>query len=551
MNRNPRLLLLVCLLAGAGVIFLVLAGRPGSRGVGDLLDGKVPAVAAYSNIALEGEAAYRELASILTAQESEFDRQYEKWRGRVPQPLRDQLPPRSSKDEIRRALGRSVVLLGPVGSRAIVPAVEQAVEYSDPITSLSLVRTLEWSIPDSPRSIKILSNYLARAHPDKLLLGMSTGHEIYAHLPQLAPLMQPWLRFSDQAGEAAEALGAMGAAAAFAVPDLVQVSEFGVAGDPPKFQLRFTYPPGEDIQSHNRGQALIALGRIGLASQAVLDAFAKALPETNRLFRCHTADGLAELGPKALPLLPLLLANLATNDQFVLRFQIEAIGKMGPGAAPAVPTLLKYCDPQVARGIPVEPDPERLIRPNSEPMHLPYAAAFALAQVDLEKARGHGETLARSLSYPRLSPEAIQSLRPLAPDLLPHAKTLLEQKDPSGFFRAAIAGNFLLLHPSFAPAKATLEQAMAGKDRASCYAALRYLQAMGDTNKAMAIFRNALNSDRDQIMAAASELRTIGPAAKPLAPDLQRLLNHPDFAIRATAGRALLAIAPEALPPVN
>ena len=39
------------------------------------------------------------------------------------------------------------------------------------------------------RSVRILSNYLAKASPGKLLLGMSTGDEIYGSVPQLAPLM--------------------------------------------------------------------------------------------------------------------------------------------------------------------------------------------------------------------------------------------------------------------------------------------------------------------------------------------------------------------------
>src|SRR5690606_19222941 len=144
---------------------------------------------------------------------------------------------------------------------------------------------------------------LAHASPDKLLLGMTRSESIYASVPHLAPLMVPWLKLSDQAGEAAGALGAMAPQSAFAVAELFQVAEHGVAGDPPNFQTRVVYPPGHNAQQLNRGKALRALGKIGVTNEAVFHAFSKALGEGETILQCDAADGIRELGPKALPLL--------------------------------------------------------------------------------------------------------------------------------------------------------------------------------------------------------------------------------------------------------
>jgi hypothetical protein len=293
-----------------------------------------------SNIVKQGPAGYSALAQGLRAEDTVFDKQYDKWRSMLPGKLGDQLPVRPSKMELRRSIARIATFLGPVGARALVPAVEFAVEDSDSITSMELIRTLSWSIPESPRAIRILSNYVAKPSGDKLLLGSIRSSEVWRAVPQLARLMRPWLKLSDQAGEAAEALGAMGKVSAFAVEDVVQVAEFGVAGNPPRFSTRMSYPEGDDQRARNRCQAVRALGLIGATSENVFRALEKGVADEDQYIRCHTSDALGFLGAKALPALPFLLDHLDLSNRLVLRYQVEAIGKMGPGATAAVPILI-------------------------------------------------------------------------------------------------------------------------------------------------------------------------------------------------------------------
>src|SRR5260221_424040 len=69
---------------------------------------------AVSNIVKQGDVGYGELARGLRAEETTFDKQYDKWRSMLPPTLRDQLPMRPSRDELRRSIARIAGLLGPV-----------------------------------------------------------------------------------------------------------------------------------------------------------------------------------------------------------------------------------------------------------------------------------------------------------------------------------------------------------------------------------------------------------------------------------------------------
>lgn len=503
-----------------------------------------------SNIIKQGPAGYSALAQALRAEDTLFDKQYDKWRLKLPGKLGDQLPLRPSKLELRRSIARIANSLGLVGARALVPAVEFAVEDSDSITSMELIRTLSWSIPESPRAVRILSNYVAKPSGDKLLLGTIRSSEVWRAVPQLAPLMRRWLKLSDQAGEAAEALGAMGTVSAPAVEDLVQVAEFGVAGDPPSFSPRMSYPEGDDPRVRNRCQALRALGLVGATNENVFRALEKGVGEEDQFLRCYASDGLGFLGAKALPVLPYLLDHLDRSNRLVLRYEIEAIGKMGPGAAAAVPILLSFCDKAAVDEVPEHPHPNRMIRWVSEPMHLPEGAAFALAEIDPERAREHLELLSHALFY-RIPAADLATLRPLKDDLIQYCESNLKPAGSFDPFMGSCALNLVRVDPLFKTGLDVLETKLQLKtEPARSRAALDYFLASGDISKALTCLKESIESG-DKLQMVFQNIGEFGSAAKPLAPLLLPYLESENFGLRMSSGRALRSISPESLPQVQ
>src|SRR5439155_13230774 len=204
-------------------------------------------------------------------------------------------------------------------------------------------------------------------------------------VPQFAPLVARWLQLPDQAREAAEGLGLMGTNAAFAIPDLIDTFNQGVAGHPPNTNFVIRYSPGMDPLRRNRTAAIAALGHIGIATKDVLAALERGLNDPQDDVRVFTSDAIGELGAKALPLLPTLLAHLDTSNKFVLEYQIEAIGKIGRGAREAIPALRRWADPDAAATLGPSKAIGRAVRWFDEPPPLPACAALPLLLVAPEE----------------------------------------------------------------------------------------------------------------------------------------------------------------------
>ena len=68
-----------------------------------------------------------------------------------------------------------------------------------------------------------------------------------------------------------------------------------------------------DPLRRNRTAAIAALGHIGIATKDVLAALERGLNDPQDDVRVFTSDAIGELGAKALPLLPTLLAHLDTT----------------------------------------------------------------------------------------------------------------------------------------------------------------------------------------------------------------------------------------------
>ncbi len=119
--------------------------------------------------------------------------------------------------------------------------------------------------------------------------------------------------------EALNALAQMGHRAAEATPDVLRILESG--------------PSRRDF-------AVRTLGAIALPSQTVLDALSGVLADPNRTTRENALQALGKLGPAAAPAIPRIRPFLKAGDAFARHAAAEALGSIGPAAANAVPDLI-------------------------------------------------------------------------------------------------------------------------------------------------------------------------------------------------------------------
>lgn len=497
-----------------------------------------------------GDAAYPALAEALKSKDSAFDAKYTVWRSKLPPDLQGLFPERPSKNELRRAIASSIHNMGPAASRALLGAIEYALEPSQDLASMETLRALYWSIPESPKAVQILSNWLANPRPGLPLFGMRDAREIWPQVSHLAPLLPAWLKLADTTAEAAEALSLMGTNAAFAIPLLIEVVEDGVAGGPQNAVLHMAYTPElqTNVFSVNKAAGLSALGGLGVATPEVLEILRRASTNGSPLLRATAANALGDLGADALPALPHLLAHLDEKNNVVLWYQLEAVGNIGSGAKEAVPFLVRFSDKTVASSIPEGPELGRIVRWFSEPLPLPLAAAVSLGQVDPQAARPVLPLIAGAFRA-FLPSNTVVRLRPVRADLLPLLEPKL--KNAGG---ALLASQVLVLDPQNASALDVLKREMqGGRDfQLRSSAARWYFHATQDAAPAVEVFRETLQEVKDlNSQTPLTMVRELGTAARPLAPQVAPLLQHENRIMRMLAGKALRSIAPEAMPPIR
>lgn len=98
-------------------------------------------------------------------------------------------------------------------------------------------------------------------------------------------------------------------------------------------ELVRTFQQGKRTQ---RWQALCALQELGPEAAPAIPSLIAALSDADLGFRTHTVLALVGIGADAVA--PLLRA-LATNDEDLRKAIVVTLGRLGPAAAPAVPTL--------------------------------------------------------------------------------------------------------------------------------------------------------------------------------------------------------------------
>lgn len=561
MRRRPVIAILLCSLfcALAGFLALRVATRPRQSDEIELAirslvihrHDRVREEEAMAEVVRFGNGVHPRLSRAMTEQDSKGSLLLASLRNRLPEPVARLLPEQPSKAEVRSAVRALLYRLGPAAARALSGGIGSALAESDDLSGMEVLRSLYWSVPDSAASVAALSNWLAHPKPGKPLFGMVDAREIWPAVPHLAPLLAPWLQYADTAREAAEGLGLMGTNALPTMPLLIATARHGCSGGPESARLHWHY--GADVQGQiieaSRGAAFEALGRLGQPAPEIFAAFQEGLTNGSAWLRAASAHALGLLGSNAVPLLPFLLERLDRENGAVLRYQIEAIGSMGPPARSALPALASIAALQAG----AEETPlGRIIRWHSEPLPLPQAAALAIAQIDPSAiADSHLAQLARALGDPGLPASAVGQLKVLSSALVPRVEANLDEGEV--WNRIASAHNLLLLQPRHAPARELLRQMMKkGEPVWRSAAAHKYFAATGEIEPALATLRETMRSVVNlNTQGPLNILREFGPAARELAPQVQPLLSNPDATMRMLAGKALRSIAPEALPPIG
>ena len=123
---------------------------------------------------------------------------------------------------------------------------------------------------------------------------------------------------------AAERLAAIGSKAEGAVPALIQALA----------SRDRVFSPGDDLRS----KAAEALARIGPAAAAPL---VKALKDEDVLIRAGAGDALGRIGSGAASAVPALIEALGDERMIVRASAARALKEMGPTVAPAVPALTR------------------------------------------------------------------------------------------------------------------------------------------------------------------------------------------------------------------
>lgn len=149
-------------------------------------------------------------------------------------------------------------------------------------------------------------------------------------------------------GDVALALGNFRDAAARAVPALVPYLDHDTAGpnaiqavakigDPTPAVVAALREIVAADGSRYRGNAASALGELGVA-EAVGD-LAAALSDERKYTRILSANAIAKIGPEAAAAVPALAGLLIEADADVRRSATEALGRIGPDAHDAVPLI--------------------------------------------------------------------------------------------------------------------------------------------------------------------------------------------------------------------
>lgn len=318
-----------------------------------------------------------------------------------------------------RAAAAAALAEFPKASRASVPALAAALADADVAVRRSAAEALERFGGDAESAVPALDRALEDANGGVTIRAAEALGRIGA--PAL-PALTKRLDDPRYANLALQTIGQMGSAAKSAAPRLLEKIQTPGALSPRELCLALAAvepdpqtagPPlqkiAQDARNPARPAAIYALGRIG--DRTALPMIARFAEDKDPLTQMASAWALVQLEPKHAEYVkiatPRLMQALEHSDSLIRRHAAMALGRLGPGAASAVPALTKR----------LQEDDDLAVR---------VASAFALANIGeasraaipqlLELLQGNDPLMKRTaiFSLARLGPiaaEAVPALR--------------------------------------------------------------------------------------------------------------------------------------------
>ncbi len=310
-----------------------------------------------------------------------------------------------------------------------------------------------------------------------------------------------WVRY-----EAARALENIGPDAAAAIPELARLAK--------------------STDGYTKRYAVRALGRMAEAHPKALAALIDVIEHADAAQRLHAATVACRAGLAAKKAMAAIAPLIKTARFQMLPTLLDAVGDMGPHAAPLVPALL-----------------ERLDDPRASFAHFFIVPALGKigavhprvvpTLIELHKKRLVHGAAARALGQ----------IGPPAKDAVPLLKETL--RGARGDYWGGTAEALARIGPVDDALVRTITDGLTGGYYTKRVGAARAVAALGPKAKSAIpiLIRIVDSADHGAVRGAAAQaLGQIGPPAKDAVPVLVRALRDTDFEVRGYAGAALVAI---------
>ena len=375
------------------------------------------------------------------------------WKNAPAGPARH-LPEPVDRAELRQAAMRAIAEFGPLAVRGAAPQVIDGLTETFGRHNSYAVNGARWLLPESAKALAILEGGLAGTNanwppPDAFLNADAfIWSSLWPNLSEVVPLLTDLLGNAGLAYLAAADLGHVGSNAATALPALIQTADLGAAGSFPDAEAARMHPAVEHSNAiawhtaklrqddngmnRNRAMAVLALGRIGIATAEVRAALARAWNAPDAWVRQNAAEAVLRIGPSMTNNLPELLRGLLDPDNAALESKLAALGRLGPAAREGLGTLRELLQTNRLRSLVAHPE-FKVASLSIDGLAL--SAKMAICRIDPQQGRPFLPELASKIGFWWNSVAFLAEPGPLSNDVVRAVEPLLE---PAGNTRQSI-----------------------------------------------------------------------------------------------------------------
>ena len=515
-----------------------------------------------------GHGVIPRLASQARRKDPVLARAYARLWKETPTGLRRYLAEPVGRAELRQAAMHAIAEFGPLAVRRAAPQVIDGLTETDDQYNNYAVSGARWLLPESAKTLAVLDAGLAGTNanwpPPQTFLNVDLS--AWPNISEVVPLLTNLLGNAGVAYHAAIGLGVVGPDAAPAIPALIQTVDLGAAGPFPDAEAA-RYYTGEVYDNwhglhlarlrqddkgmnHNRAMAVLALGRIGVATPEVTAALARAWNAPDSWVRHNAALAVALVGAPMTNNLRELLDGLLDYDNAALENKLAAIGKLGPAARDGLGTLRELTQANRVRDVVQERDLEVV---GISVDDLVVAAKMAICRIDPQEGRPFLPEIANKIGYWWDPVEFLVKPGPLSNDVVRAVEPLLERTGNTTQLigRQCIAAYVILRHDrKHSKALAVLRRNKStGELNDRLFAGRLLFESLGETNGLCSLIAEGFRAPESFIGQTAGQIaEKMGDAALPAVPAFRAALWHRDQFVRDCAGRLILKLAPQELP---